>query len=117
MFEIVRQEMYLGLFPPYYKSAVSTKVVTPWGELPNFAPIEGFWLGTGVGVTFMIITIILIYGFVKRELKLSRARTLVAIFPWLIYLGFLFTGILNIEEISSVLDSYVESGLSWRWFG
>ncbi len=116
LYEIVRQEMYLSLNPPYYVSVVETSIPTPLGSLPNFVPIEGFWFGYGIGVAFLMLAILLIYGFVKRELRLDPLKTLIAILPWLIYLGFLLFGSLNIDEITGVLNAYVEQGKAWRWF-
>ncbi|MBO8182355.1 MAG: hypothetical protein H0Z28_06130 [Archaeoglobus sp.] len=116
LYEIVRQEMYLGLTPPYTVSAVETSVPTPLGSLPNFVPVEGFWFGYGIGVAFLMLTILLIYGFVKRELGLDPLRTLIAILPWIAYFGFLLVGSLNVNEITGVLNAYVEQGKAWRWF-
>jgi hypothetical protein len=116
LYEIVRQEMYLGLSPPYYLSTVETRVPTPLGSLPNFVPIEGFWFGYGIGVAFLLLAIMLIYGLVKHELKLDPLRTLIAILPWIVYFAFLLAGSLNIDEITGVLNAYVERGDAWRWF-
>jgi len=115
MYEIVRQEVYLSLFPPYHASTVKTKVPTPWGYPPNFVPIEGFWVGFMVGTVFLILTAGLIYGFTKRELNLNPVKALVAVTPWLVYLAFVFTGSLNVDEIMRVLHSYVERGDAWSW--
>lgn len=117
MYEIVRQEIYLSLLPPYYESAAKTRVTTPWGTLPNFVPVEGFWVGYGFGVAFMILTVALIYGLSKREMKLNTSRTVLAVLPWVIYLALLVAGSLNIEQILAQLNEYVDEGLAWRWTG
>lgn len=117
MYEIVRQKIYLSAIPPYYESAVETKVTTPWGTLPNFVPIEGFWIGYGFGVAFMILTIALIYGLTKRELRLGVLRTILAITPWIVYLALLVAGSMNIDQILFHLNEYVSEGAAWRWAG
>ncbi len=115
LYEIVREEIYMSLLPPYYKSAVRTEVPTPWGNLPNFVPVEGFWFGYGFGVAFMLLTILLIYGLVKKELGLNNSKTLISILPWIAYLSLILVGSLNIEEIVNALNEYVRRGDAWRW--
>jgi len=115
LYEIVRQEIYMSLLPPYSPSAVGTSVPTPWGSLPNFAPVEGFWAGYGFGVAFMIMTLLLLYGFVGRELELPSSKVLISLTPWIIYMALLLTGSMNIEEIVRALDGYVRRGDAWRW--
>ncbi|GEM_PF-5144193 len=117
MYEIVQQEIYLSLLPPYYASVAKTKIPTPWGWLPNLIPIEGFWFGYATGIAFMILTIALMYGLVKRELKLNTLRTLMSIPHWIVYLlGFVLIGSLNINDIEMILNDYVSKGLAWKWF-
>ena len=111
LYEIVRQKIYFASM-----TAVETSVPTPLGSLPNFVPIEGFWFGYGIGVAFLMLTIVLLYGFVKRELNLTPSKALVAIIPWIAYLLFLLVGSMNIDEITGVLNAYVEQGRAWRWF-
>lgn len=115
MYEIVEQEIYLNLLPPYYGSAVKTVIHTPWGNLPTLVPIEGFWLGLGFGVGFALLTLLLLYGFVKLELGLSKFKTLVTIAPLVGFIVFIVVGAFNIDEIVHMLDGYVKEGLAWKW--
>ena len=115
LYELVEQEIYLNPIPPY--TPIKTRIPTPWGALPTFLPVEGFWAGYGMAVASMILTLGLIYGFTKRELKLTPSKTILTIIPWILFLSIVvLAGSMNIDEITAALDRYVRIGKAWRWF-
>lgn len=115
LYELVEQEIYLSPLPPY--TPVKTRLPTPLGFLPTFLPVEGFWTGYGMATASMLLTLGLIYGFMKRELELTPMKTILAIIPWILFLSLVvLAGSMNIDEITAALDEYVRLGKAWRWF-
>jgi len=117
LYEIVQQEIYLSLTPPYYKSATKIEIPTPWGKLPSYLPIEAYWAGYAFALGSIVITVGLVIASIYLEHKLNIIKTVISASPWLIYLILIVLGSLNISEICSVLNEYVRSHATWSWFG